>query len=196
MKPSILIVDDEPNVRLTYRTALETEGLEVREAPDGRTALDALSERQFDLAILDMRMPEVSGLELLESMRGKGIQTPVVIVTAYGDVPHAVRALKLGAIDFLEKPLTPETLRAMVAEILRRHEKSLPRRATPETFEDHVEAAKRLLNLRSFPKRGSISPRPWKCGLILRRSSILAAYFSRCSRTTIAPSATTDKPSG
>ena len=87
MKPSILIVDDEPNVRLTYRTALETEGLEVREAPDGRTALDALSERQFDLAILDMRMPEVSGLELLERMRGKGIQTPVVIVTAYGDVP-------------------------------------------------------------------------------------------------------------
>ena len=152
MKPSILIVDDEPNVRLTYRTALETEGLEVREAPDGRTALDALSERQFDLAILDMRMPEVSGLELLESMRGKGIQTPVVIITAYGDVPHAVRALKLGAIDFLEKPLTPETLRAMVAEILRRHEKSLPRRATPETFEDHFEAAKRLLNLRQFPE--------------------------------------------
>ena len=64
MRPSILIVDDEPNVRLTYRAALETEGLEVREAPDGLAALDAMSERQFDLAILDMRMPEVSGLEL------------------------------------------------------------------------------------------------------------------------------------
>ena len=73
----------------------------MREAPDGLAALDAMSERQFDLAILDMRMP-VSGLELLERMRQQGIQTPVVIVTAYGDIPHAVRAMKLGAIDFLE----------------------------------------------------------------------------------------------
>ena len=150
MRPSVLIVDDEPNVRLTYRTALETEGLEVREAPDGLAALDAMNERQFDLAILDMRMPEVSGLELLERMRQQGIQTPVVIVTAYGDISHAVRAMKLGAIDFLEKPLTPETLRAMVAEILRRHGKSVVQRPTPETFEDHVQAAKRLLNLRQF----------------------------------------------
>ena len=150
MRPSVLIVDDEPNVRLTYRTALETEGLEVREAPDGLAALDAMNERQFDLAILDMRMPEVSGLELLERMRQQGIQTPVVIVTAYGDISHAVRAMKLGAIDFLEKPLTPETLRAMVAEVLRRHGNSVARRATPETFEDHVQAAKRLLNLRQF----------------------------------------------
>jgi DNA-binding NtrC family response regulator len=128
MKASILIVDDEPNVRLTYRTALETEGLEVHEASDGLVALNAMSERQFDLAILDMRMPEVSGLELLERMRRQEIQTPVVIVTAYGDVPHAVRAMKLGAIDFLEKPLTPETLRAMVAEILRRHGKRAAQR--------------------------------------------------------------------
>jgi DNA-binding NtrC family response regulator len=150
MKPVVLIVDDEPNVRLTYRAALETEGLEVREAPDGLAALNAMSERQFDLAILDMRMPEVSGLELLERMRKQGIQTPVVIVTAYGDVPHAVQAMKLGAIDFLEKPLTPETLRTTVAEILRRHKKPIPRPARPKTFEDHVEAAKRLLNLRQF----------------------------------------------
>jgi DNA-binding NtrC family response regulator len=150
MKPALLIVDDEPNVRLTYRAALETEGWEVREAPDGLAALEAMNERQFDLAILDMRMPEVNGLELLERMRQQGIQTPVVIVTAYGDIPHAVRAMKLGAIDFLEKPLTPETLRTMVAEILGRHQKPIPRAAAGDTFEDHVQAAKRLLNLRQF----------------------------------------------
>lgn len=150
MRPGILIVDDEPYVRLTYRTALETEGLDVWEASDGLAALKAMSERQFDLAILDMRMPEVSGLELLERMRREGIQTPVVIVTAYGDIPHAVRAMKLGAIDFLEKPLTPEALRAMVMEILRRHGKQVAPRGTPETFEDHVQTAKRLLNHRQF----------------------------------------------
>jgi FixJ family two-component response regulator len=158
MRPSILIVDDEPNVRLTYRAALETERLDVWEASDGLAALNAMSERQFDLAILDMRMPEVSGLELLERMRQQGIQTPVVIVTAYGDIPHAVQAMKLGAIDFLEKPLTPEALRSMVAEVLRRHQRPVRQPASRETFEDHLQAAKRLLNLRQFaPAREHIA---------------------------------------
>ncbi len=72
MRPIILIVDDEPNVRLTYRAALETEGLEVREAADGIEALRLMRETACNLAILDMRMPEVSGLELLERMRQAG----------------------------------------------------------------------------------------------------------------------------
>ena len=70
-----------------------------------------------------MRMPEMDGLELLESMRERNIQTPVVIITAYGDIPHAVRAMKLGAIDFLEKPLTPESCAPSSEEILGRHAK-------------------------------------------------------------------------
>jgi DNA-binding NtrC family response regulator len=151
MKHRILIVDDEPNVRLNYRVTLETEGFEVREASDGGAALRELAGKDFDLAILDMRMPEMDGLELLERMRERKIQTPVVIITAYGDIPHAVRAMKLGAIDFLQKPLTPEALRSTVEEILGRHAKSLPRPASPETFDTHVQAAKRLINLRQFP---------------------------------------------
>ena len=62
------------------------------------------------------------------------IQTPVVIITAYGDIPHAVRAMKLGAIDFLEKPLTPEALRSTVGEILSRHAKPVPRPAFTRNF--------------------------------------------------------------
>ena len=150
MNPCILIVDDEPNVRLTYRAALETEGLEVREASNGRTAFREMNEREFDLVILDMRMPEVGGLELLERMRAERIQTPVVIITAYGDIPHAVRAMKLGAIDFLEKPLTPEALRSTVREILSRHAKPVPHLAPEESFETHVQTAKRFINLREF----------------------------------------------
>jgi DNA-binding response OmpR family regulator len=152
MKPCILIVDDEPNVRLNYRVTLETEGFEVREASDGGAALRELADKDFDLAILDMRMPEMDGLELLESMRERNIQTPVVIITAYGDIPHAVRAMKLGAIDFLEKPLTPEVLRSTVGEILGRHAKSAPHLVSEVTFDAHVQAAKRLLNLRQFGK--------------------------------------------
>ena len=150
MKPCILIVDDEPNVRLTYRTTLETEGFQVEEASDAGAALREMGEKEFDLAILDMRMPEVDGLELLERMRELEIQTPVVIITAYGDIPHAVRAMKLGAIDFLQKPLTPEGLRSVVREILGRHAEPAPHPVSGGTFGAHVQAAKRLINLRQF----------------------------------------------
>jgi DNA-binding NtrC family response regulator len=150
MKPCILIVDDEPNVRLTYRAALETEGFDVQEVSDGAAALREMADTNFDVAILDLRMPEIDGLELLERMHERRIQIPVVIITAYGDIPHAVRAMKLGAIDFLQKPLTPEVLRSSVGEILGRHAKPAARPESLETFDAQVQAAKRLINLRQF----------------------------------------------
>jgi DNA-binding response OmpR family regulator len=144
----ILIVDDEMNVRLNYRIALETEGYEIFEAASAASALEKLARQSFDLAILDMRMPAMDGLELLAKMREVGITVPAMIVTAYSDVPHAVQAMKLGAIDFLQKPLRPEDLRRIVAEILKRH---APQKEPPaESFNSHIVAAKRCLNLRSF----------------------------------------------
>jgi DNA-binding NtrC family response regulator len=103
MSPRILIVDDEANVRLNYRITLETEGYEVFEASTTASALQKLLERQFALAILDLRMPGMDGLELLAKMREVGITVPATIVTAYSDVPNAVKAMKLGAIDFFAK---------------------------------------------------------------------------------------------
>ena len=155
MSKRILVVDDEPNVRLSYRITLETEGLAVSEADCAERALELFQANQFDLAILDMRMPEMDGLELLEEMRKGANSTPAVIITAYGDIPHAVRAMQLGAIDFLQKPLTPAALRDVVAEILTRHVPS----ATPEAkapvlddFTSQLSEAKRLLNLQVFGK--------------------------------------------
>ncbi len=154
MKKHILIVDDEPNVRLNYRTALETEGYLVTEANCGAQALERLEAATFDLAILDMRMPEMDGIELLAEMRRRGHATPSIIVTAYGDVPHAVQAMKLGAIDFLQKPLTPETLRQIVTDLLQRHEPEpagpLVPKPSPDDFDTNIVAAKRLLNLQDF----------------------------------------------
>jgi len=148
MSSRILIVDDETNVRLNYRITLETEGYEVFEASTSASALQELLERPFALAILDLRMPGMDGLELLAKMREVGITVPATIVTAYSDVPNAVKAMKLGAIDFLQKPLRPEDLRRIVAEILKRH---APQNDHPaETFNSHIVAAKRCLNLRSF----------------------------------------------
>lgn len=153
MSKQILIVDDEPNVRLNYQTTLETEGFIVLEADSGARALEAFAENHFDLAILDMRMPGMDGLELLSEMRKRGLATPTVIITAYGDIPHAVRAMKLGAIDFLQKPMTPESLRVVVTDILNRHSKA-PVESEPkrEDFDFHIVAAKRLLNLQDFSR--------------------------------------------
>ena len=150
MNKRILIVDDETNVRLNFRTTLETEGYEIFEARSGEEAVESFAEHTFALAILDIRMAGMDGLELLAKMRESGIRVPAMIVTAYSDVPNAVKAMKLGAIDFLQKPLRPEDLRSIVTEILKRHAGTDDPPA--ETFNAHIVAAKRCLNLRAFGK--------------------------------------------
>lgn len=160
MNKRVLIVDDERNVRLTYRAALETEGFEVAEAESGTMAVEKFAQSTFDVAVLDLRMPEMGGLELLEAMRDKNIKTPTVIITAYGDVPNAVKAMKLGAIDFLAKPVTPDELRKVLNEIIERHEHAMPagqgRRVTPLRYKSepalHLLAAKRAINDRDFDR--------------------------------------------
>ena len=111
----ILIVDDEPNVRLVFRTALEATGYVVSEAADGDAALAQLRRLPTDLILLDLKMPIVDGMETLHRLRAAGDETPVVVITAHGRVPDAVAAMKLGAVDFLPKPVSPVTLRAVVA---------------------------------------------------------------------------------
>src|SRR6266403_811553 len=148
MNERLLIVDDETNVRLNFRMTLETEGYEIFEARSGEQAVQLLAKHSFALAILDIRMPGMDGLELLAKMRESGIKVPAMIVTAYSDVPNAVKAMKLGAIDFLQKPLRPEDLRSIVTEILKRHNGQ--DEPSAETFSAHIVAAKRCLNLRAF----------------------------------------------
>jgi DNA-binding response OmpR family regulator len=155
-----LIVDDEPNVRLVFRTALDVLGDDVIEAEDGQGALDWLHESHADLVVLDLLMPGLHGMDVLRRLRDRGNDVPVVIVTAYGSVPNAVEAMKLGAIDFLAKPVTPKALRAVVAEVLTRHDCRGPvitsREETPEPvtlasqFAANLNRAKRALNNRWF----------------------------------------------
>ena len=156
----ILIVDDEPNVRLVFRTALEAVGYAVDEVADGGAALDRLRESPADLVLLDLQMPRLDGMATLARLREAGNDIPVVIITAYGSVPDAVAAMKLGAIDFLAKPLTPESLRNMVAEVVRRHDDEVPepiRRGGEERLVSpfglsaaSLSRAKRALNRRRF----------------------------------------------
>jgi DNA-binding response OmpR family regulator len=153
-KPArILIVDDEPNVRLLFRTALETDGYIVSEAEDGPAALADLSGDGADLVLLDLRMPGLDGLEVLRRLREAGHDVPVVIVTAHGRIPDVVAAMKLGAVDFLPKPVTPARLRAVVGRLGARRDDDRPGPAIPglkvhsesALFAEDLERARRAL---------------------------------------------------
>ena len=157
----ILIVDDEPNVRLVFRTALESTGAELAAAEDGEAALAWLRAHRVDLVLLDLQMPGVGGMGVLERLRAEGINVPVVIITAHGSIPDAVAAMKLGAIDFLSKPLTPDALRRAVADVLERSAPHgdlatsgrPPGEAVPQahsSFSNHLRDAKRAINHRDF----------------------------------------------
>jgi DNA-binding response OmpR family regulator len=154
----VLIVDDEPNVRLMLRTTLESTGYRVAEAADGLAALTQLREAAFDLVLLDLRMPNVDGISTLYRLRERGDATPVVMLTAHGSVPDAVTAMKLGAIDFLAKPVTPKDLRIVVSEVIRRNEDrsvgpqlpEAPPAAHPRSFGFELARAKRAINRGQF----------------------------------------------
>lgn len=157
----ILIVDDEPNIRLVFRIALEAEpSYRISAEADGESALRALEADPADLILLDLQMPGGGGMEALERLRMAGLDVPVVIVTAHGSVPDAVRAMKLGAIDFLTKPIAPDELRGLVAEVLRRDDRDPPPPAlhreptVPVTvgsqFAENLRRAKGALNRRDF----------------------------------------------
>ena len=116
---SILVVDDEYGVRSGIRTILEMEGYEVAEAGDGAAALAALGERAFDVALLDYRLPDTDGLSLLQTMKARGCEAMVCMITAYANIDTAVAATRQGVDFFLPKPFSPEDLEGVVETLLR-----------------------------------------------------------------------------
>ena len=115
----ILVADDEPSFRELLADILEGAGHEVVEARDGAEALAALERGQFDLVLADQRMPRMDGLELLRRSRQLAAPPQVVMLTAYGTIPEAVEAVRLGAADYLTKPLpSPAALLAAVGRLL------------------------------------------------------------------------------
>lgn len=103
--PHILIIDDETAIRSALKEILEYESYTVKEAEDGPSGLKILEKESFDLIFCDIKMPRMDGLEVLEKIREKEIESPVVIITGHGSVETAVDALKKGAYDFIQKPL-------------------------------------------------------------------------------------------
>ena len=117
-KETILIVDDERLVRWSLQQKLEQWGYHVSLAEDGTTALGRIQLDNPDLITLDVRLPDMTGIEVLSELRNRNIQIPVIVITAFGVVDDAVRSLKLGAYDFIEKPINFEKLENAVRNAL------------------------------------------------------------------------------
>lgn len=118
----ILVIDDTKNIRLLLTKCLEHEGYQVETASDGQEALDMFKKSKYDLAFLDIKMSRLSGTEVLKSIREMGIETPVIIITAYATVKNAVECTKLGAVTYIQKPFTAEKIRAVLSELTDRLE--------------------------------------------------------------------------
>lgn len=119
-KPRILVVDDEPNIRLLVDQALGVEGYEVLTAVDGEHALKKFTCGVFDLVLLDLKMPGLNGMEALRRVKKRKPGQPVIVMTAFATVETAASAMRLGAVDYLQKPFTPEEIRAIVKSVLTR----------------------------------------------------------------------------
>jgi len=116
----VLIIDDEAEIRESLQTLLEFEGYEVEAAANGAQGLSKLGDRPFDLVLLDLALPDRNGLELLPEIRALDPQISVIMITAYGTVEDAVRAMQSGAANFLQKPWDNEKLLADVRAVVAR----------------------------------------------------------------------------
>lgn len=112
-----LVVDDTKNIRTMLTTCLEINNYKVITANNGFEALELFNKENFDLVFLDIKMPELSGTEVLRRIREEGIKTPVVIMTAFATVKNAIECTKLGVVSYLQKPFTIDRIKNVLGEV-------------------------------------------------------------------------------
>ena len=143
MMQKIAVVDDDADVRASLRALLESVDYLVVECASARAFLERSDNADIDCLIADVRMPDMDGLQLLDEIGRRGIKSPVIVITGFADVPLAVRAMKAGALDFIEKPFDSEVL----LESLRRAGAALP------PVDEALAAARRRLETLSPRER-------------------------------------------
>src|SRR5687768_9649110 len=126
----VLVVDDEENLRLVLRTLLRRNGYEVETAASGDEALGLVDTFGPDMILTDVRMPKMGGLDLLATLKAKGNDATVIVMSAYGNMELAIEAMKAGAYDYVQKPFKPDEIvlafrKAEERELLRRENRAL-----------------------------------------------------------------------
>ncbi len=117
-KGRVLVVDDEDIVRTSCSRALSPEGYEVKLAKNGYDGLKMIEEDKFDIVLTDLKMPDMDGIEVLRRIKEEWPDVEVIIITGYQTVDTAVKSIKLGAFDYIEKPFTPDALIAAVTKAM------------------------------------------------------------------------------
>lgn len=160
VQPTVFVVDDDEAVRDALRLLLESAELEAETYPCAQAFLDAYDPERTGCLVLDLRMPGLSGLELQERLRENNIALPVIMLTGHGDVPAAVRALKGGAVDFLEKPYDSEVLLSRIRQAIDRdrqmREQSHRQAAVAERLEHLTPREREVLDMIAAGKANKV----------------------------------------
>ncbi|HCQ89450.1 MAG TPA: response regulator [Clostridium sp.] len=148
----VLIIDDTKNIRTLLTTCLELRDYEVLTAENGKVALDILKEKkeEIDLIFLDIRMPGMSGTEVLKSLRSYGVSCPVIIMTAFATVKNAVDCTKLGAVAYLQKPFSPDRVNAILDEITENTSNENRTNSNLRDVELYLSKTKSLINEKKY----------------------------------------------
>lgn len=152
LQSKILLIDDEPFLRITLGEILQKAGYHVVLAENGMKALSTLKDSCFDLAFLDLKLPDTNGLELLPKLHQIDSELPVLILTAYASLDSAMEAIKQGARDYLLKPIDPPTILLRVSEILAEQQAPRRRREIIHQVQDL------LLELRQLDHENDLTP--------------------------------------
>ncbi len=138
-EPTVFIVDDDRAVCDSLRWLVESVGLEVESHSSAPEFLDTYDPERPGCLILDVRMPEMSGIEALKAFADRGLPIPVIVITGHGDVPTAVRAMKLGAVDLIEKPFNDQLLLDRIQECIRQDADNRRERASRAEIVDRFK---------------------------------------------------------
>lgn len=136
----ILVVDDTKNIRMLLSTCLQLYGYEVITANDGQSAFNLITSEKLDLIFLDIKLPGISGTEVLRRIRALGVLTPIVIMTAFATVRNAIECTKLGAVAYLQKPFTADKVKNVINEIINCSFNE------EQNIEPNLQIAKELIN--------------------------------------------------
>jgi CheY-like chemotaxis protein len=146
------VVDDEPTLRLGFTYALSNRGTTVETAATGQQALDRIASTRFDIMILDLRMPELDGIGVIETLRSEGNPLPIVLCSAALTPNAALRAVRHGVVDFLLKPVRPVDLRQVIEFVIHPENRPLPQ-AMKAARNGCPEQAIEILESESTPSR-------------------------------------------
>lgn len=154
----VLVADDTKNIRNLITTCLELDDYEVLTAKDGQEALDLIQNGNIDLAFIDIKMPVISGTEVLRRIRAEGITIPIVIMTAFATVKNAIDCTKLGAVAYLQKPFTADKINSILEEMSKYKDCCTQEEANIQAAEQLIEDGKYDNAYEELKKALSINP--------------------------------------